>query len=83
MSEERQTKFYSDLMTSVGLDPRDAGGSLSFTGPTDPIYDSPYFLAECTSAILGAIGSVAQIWKARSGEEQDIVVDRLQSYGSG
>jgi crotonobetainyl-CoA:carnitine CoA-transferase CaiB-like acyl-CoA transferase len=67
-------------MTSVGLDPKDAGGSLSFTGPTDPIYDSPYFLAEGTSSILGAIGSaVAQIWKARSGEEQDIVVDRLHA----
>jgi hypothetical protein len=80
VSEERQTKFYSDLMTLVGLDPKDAGGSLSFTGPTDPIYDSPYFLAEGTSAILGAIGSaVAQIWKARSGEEQDIVVDRLHA----
>jgi hypothetical protein len=56
VSEERQTKFYSDLMTSVGLDAKDAGGSLSFTGPTDPVYDSSYFLAEGTSAILGAIG---------------------------
>jgi crotonobetainyl-CoA:carnitine CoA-transferase CaiB-like acyl-CoA transferase len=80
VSEERQKKFCLDLLTSVGLDPKDAGGSLSFTGPTDPIYDSPYFLAEGTSAILGAIGSaVAQIWKARSGEEQDIVVDRLHA----
>jgi hypothetical protein len=80
VSEQRQTKFYSDLMTLVQLNPKDAGGSLSFTGPTDPVYDSSYFLVEGTSAILGAIGSaVAQIWKARSGEEQDIVVDRLHA----
>src|ERR1022692_5052145 len=78
--EERQTKLYSDLLASVGLNPKDAGGSINFTGPTDPIYDSPYYLAEGMSAILGAIGTaVAQIWKMRSGEEQDVTVDRLQA----
>jgi crotonobetainyl-CoA:carnitine CoA-transferase CaiB-like acyl-CoA transferase len=80
MGEERQTKFYNDLMATVGLDPKDAGGSLNFTGPTDPIYDSPYFLAEGQSAILGAIGSaVAQIWRMRGGEEQEIEVNRLHA----
>ena len=78
--EERQTKLYSDLLASVGLNPKDAGGSINFTGPTDPIYDSPYYLAEGMSAILGAIGTaVAQIWKMRSGEEQDVTVDRLHA----
>src|ERR1017187_10938098 len=76
-SEERQIKFYADLLTTVGLDPKDAGGSINFTGPSDPIYDSPYYLAEGMSAILGAIGTaVAQIWKMRGGEEQDVTVDR-------
>jgi hypothetical protein len=78
--EERQTKFYADLLATVGLDPKDAGGSINFTGPTDPIYDSPYYLAEGMSAILGAIGTaVAQIWKMRGGEEQDVTVDRLHA----
>src|SRR5208337_619331 len=80
MGEDRQMKFYTDLMTTVGLDPKDSGGSLNFTGPTDPIYDSPYFLGEGISAILGSIGSaVAQIWKMRSGEEQEVEVNRLHA----
>jgi hypothetical protein len=37
MNEERQTTFYNDLMATVGLAPKDAGGTLNFTGPTDPI----------------------------------------------
>jgi hypothetical protein len=80
MNEERQMKFYWDLMATVGLDPNDAGGHINFTGPTDPIYDSPYYLAEGTAAIFGAIGTaVAQIWRMRGGEEQDITVNRLHA----
>jgi len=80
MNEERQRKFYTDLMAIVGLNPKDAGGHINFTGPTDPIYDSSYYLAEGTSAILGAIGTaVAQIWRMRGGEEQDITVNRLHA----
>jgi hypothetical protein len=77
---KRQLRFYTDLMRTVGLDPKATGGKLQFTGPSDPIYDSSYYFAEGTSAILAAIGSaVAQIWRMRGGEEQDINVDRLHA----
>lgn len=69
IDQERQETFYKQLMADVGLD-EDNGNEIHFTGPNDPLVDSPYYIAEGFSAILGAVGMAnAIIWRMRGGEK--------------
>ncbi len=73
MNTETQTKDKSDsfnindhfnaLMTSVGLDPADTGGSITFVGE-DPIMESRIRLGAAYSIpYMGTAAAAAMIWK--------------------
>lgn len=80
IDQERPLAFYKQLMADVGLD-EDNGNEIHFTGPNDPLVDSPYFIAEGFSAILGAVGMAnAIIWRMRGGEKQKITINRKDAF---
>src|SRR5262245_42234484 len=64
-----------DVLKDVAMSAADSGGDLTFYGQ-DPILPSPHRFG--TMAALGLAAkavAVAALWRARTGEGQDIVVD--------
>lgn len=71
-------KELREVLSGVGLDPADAGGSIAFAGK-DPIISSPWPLATMAGVSLMAKAvAFAGIWKTRTGEGQDLSVDLRQ-----
>jgi hypothetical protein len=62
-------------MKDIGMTPEDCGGSVTFTGK-DPILHSHIRLGACMAIpAMGCGVGAAAIWKDRSGEGQDTLVD--------
>ena len=74
-----------DVLRDVGLTSADTGGKLSFYGQ-DPIVPSPHRFGSMAAVGLAAkTAAVAALWRAQTGEPQDIHVDvrkaLLRFYG--
>lgn len=66
---------FNDLMKSVGLDPADTGGTITFVGE-DPIMESRVRLGAAYSIpYMGTAAAAAMIWKMRTGRGQDLKID--------
>src|SRR5712692_721702 len=64
-----------DVLASVGLDPSDCGGSVTFLGK-DPILKSPWPLATMAGvALMAKAVAVADLWRYRTGKGQDLTID--------
>ncbi|WP_238016107.1 CoA transferase [Dactylosporangium sp. AC04546] len=68
------------LLEEMGLDRRDAGGTLHFAG-LDPLRPTVLKVGAAAASIAaaGAITSTI-LWRQRGGEEQDIYVDLRKAY---
>ncbi len=65
----------NEVLSDVGLTAADSGGKLSFYGQ-DPIIPSPHRFGAMAAVGLAARSvAVAALWRARTGEGQDIQVD--------
>jgi crotonobetainyl-CoA:carnitine CoA-transferase CaiB-like acyl-CoA transferase len=65
----------NDVLSEIGLTAADSGGRLSFYGQ-DPIISSPHrFGAMAAIGLAAKSVAAAAIWRARTGEGQDIHVD--------
>ena len=74
---------FDRLWREVGLFPDDIAGEVSILG-RDPIVPSVHRVGAAAAGALAAMGSaVASIWKRRSGEGQDIVVDMNRAVVPG
>ena len=63
------------LLSLMGLDDASGGGIVSLVGD-DPVVDSRFRPGAAAAAALAAQGTaIAAIWRARSGEGQDVSVD--------
>lgn len=66
---------FTELMRSVGLDPSDTGGTITFVGE-DPIFESRIRLGAAYSIpYMGTAAGAAMIWKMRTGRGQDLKID--------
>jgi len=79
-----------DVLSTVGLSAKDAGGTVRFYGGADPLIASPFRFASAAAVALGAKGVAASaIWRKRGGEDQDIAIDvrkafqRFSGFGDG
>jgi hypothetical protein len=64
-----------ELLENFGLTPEDTGGNISFEGK-DPIVPSTIKFASASALGLAAKAvAIANLWKYRTGEAQDIKVD--------
>ena len=72
-------RAFGKFMQDLGRSPADGGGSVTFTG-RDPILRSHFRIGTCMAlpAMAAAVGAAA-IWKARTGEGQDLKVDLRES----
>jgi len=69
------TLAYS-ILAQLGRDQR-ADDSLTLTGGGDPVFVTPWRVAEAGSAALGAIGlAVSDLWRLRTGKPQAVTIDR-------
>jgi len=73
-------KVVDGLLAEAGLDRKDTGGKVTFAG-MDPIRPTVMKVG-CASAAVAAGNAIASaiIWKARSGESQDIHIDLRKAY---
>src|SRR5260370_17207063 len=63
-----------DVLASVGLDPSDCGGKVTFLGK-DPILRRPWPLAMMAGVALVAKSiAVADLWRYRTGKGQDLTI---------
>ncbi|MGA2369372.1 MAG: CoA transferase [Candidatus Korobacteraceae bacterium] len=68
-------EHFTELMNSVGLDPADTGGTITFVGE-DPIMESRIRLGAAYSLpYMGTAAAAAMIWKMRTGRSQDLKID--------
>lgn len=68
-------EHFTELMNSVGLDPSDTGGTITFVGE-DPIMESRIRLGAAYSIpYMGTAAAAAMIWKMRTGRGQDLKID--------
>ena len=68
-----------DVLASVGLNPSDCGGEVTFLGK-DPILKSPWPLATMAGvALMAKAFAVADLWRYRTGKDQDLTVDLRQT----
>ena len=68
-------EHFNELMKSIGLDPADTGGAITFVGE-DPIMESRIRLGAAYSIpYMGTAAAAAMIWKMRTGRGQDLKID--------
>ena len=79
-NHEDLLKVVDGLLEEVGLDRKELGGKVTFAG-MDPIRPTVLKVGAAGAAV-GAANAIASalIWKARSGESQDIHVDLRKAY---
>ncbi len=71
-----------DILTLLGRQKRN-DDSLVLTGGTDPVFRTPWRIAEAGSAALGAVGlAVSDLWRLRTGKPQAVKVDRHAAAAS-
>jgi len=70
---------FSTFMKDIGDSPKDAGGTVTFTGK-DPMIQSRVRIGACMAlpAMASGVGAAA-IWKHRTGESQDLRIDLRES----
>jgi crotonobetainyl-CoA:carnitine CoA-transferase CaiB-like acyl-CoA transferase len=57
--------------------------AVTFTGGADPILPTPFRIGETSAAALAAVGlAVSEVWKLRTGRDQDVAVDARQATAS-
>lgn len=57
--------------------------SLTLTGGDDPVFVTPWRIAEAGSAALGAVGlAVSDLWRLRTGKAQAVTIDRRAAAAS-
>ena len=57
--------------------------SLTLTGASDPVFVSPWRVAEAGAAALGAVGlAVSDLWRLRTGRTQAVTIDRAAAAAS-
>lgn len=79
VKENHQRKIYENLLNEVGLK-EDPKSEVKFKGPSDPMIDSPYYIGEGFSALLGAVGMAnSVIWDMKTGEGQEVTIDRSKA----
>ena len=62
---------------------RRADDSLTFTGGGDPVFVTPWRVAEAGAAALGAVGlAVSDLWRLRAGKPQAVTIDRHAAAAS-
>jgi crotonobetainyl-CoA:carnitine CoA-transferase CaiB-like acyl-CoA transferase len=67
--------YLNNVLRDVGMTATDSGGTLSFYGK-DPIIPSPLRFGSMAAIGLAARSvAVAAVWRARTGEGQDVVID--------
>ncbi|MGQ0581080.1 MAG: CoA transferase [Reyranella sp.] len=60
-----------------------ADDRLTLTGSNDPVFVTPWRIAETGSAALGAIGlAVSDLWRLRTGKPQAVTIDRRAAAAS-
>ena len=65
-----------DVLGQLGRRKR-ADDRLTLTGSNDPVFVTPWRIAETGSAALGAIGlAVSDLWRLRTGKPQAVTIDR-------
>ncbi len=70
------------ILNQLGREKR-ADDRLSITGGGDPVFVSPWRIAEAGAAALGAIGLAASdLWRLRGGKPQEVTVDRHTAAAS-
>src|SRR4051812_36904036 len=63
------------VMSDLGLLPEDTGGTITFVGD-DPILPSTHRLGACIGIpIMAGAAGIADIWRQRSGNGQDLTLD--------
>ncbi len=68
-------KAVNQVLSDVGLATSDSGGTLTFYG-ADPILPTPIRFGTMAAVGIGAKSvAVAALWRARTGEGQDIFLD--------
>jgi crotonobetainyl-CoA:carnitine CoA-transferase CaiB-like acyl-CoA transferase len=71
-----------DVLALLGREPRH-DDSLSITGDGDPVFRTPWRVAEAASAVLGAVGlALSDLWRLRTGRPQATAVDRHAAAAS-
>lgn len=82
-AEPAQSRIFSDLMASIGLDLDADEGGLRIVG-SDPVASSRYRLGgAATAAIAAQAAGIRKIWRMRSGRSQDIHVELRQAVMPG
>jgi len=71
-----------DVLGQLGRKKR-ADDSLTLTGGEDPVFITPWRVAQAGSAALGAVGLAASdLWRLRTGRPQAVTVDRHAAAAS-
>jgi hypothetical protein len=71
-----------DVLGQLGRRKR-ADDRLTLTGSNDPVFVTPWRIAETGSAALGAIGlAVSDLWRLRAGKPQAVTIDRRAAAAS-
>jgi crotonobetainyl-CoA:carnitine CoA-transferase CaiB-like acyl-CoA transferase len=71
-----------DILALLGR-PRRADDRLTIVGGRDPVFRTPWRIAEAGAAALGAAGlAVSDLWRLRTGKPQTVSVDRRASAAS-
>jgi crotonobetainyl-CoA:carnitine CoA-transferase CaiB-like acyl-CoA transferase len=70
------------ILPVAGLDPERAR-TVEITGGTDPVLPTPFRIGETAAAALAATGlAVSDLWRLRTGREQQVAVDLRQATAS-
>jgi crotonobetainyl-CoA:carnitine CoA-transferase CaiB-like acyl-CoA transferase len=71
-----------DILALLGRQKR-ADDSLSITGEGDPVFRTPWRIADAGAGALGAVGlAVSDLWRLRTGRPQAVVVERHAAAAS-
>lgn len=71
-----------DILALLGR-PRRTDDRLTVAGGTDPVFRTPWRIAEAGAAALGAVGLAASdLWRLRAGKPQAVSVDRHAAAAS-
>jgi crotonobetainyl-CoA:carnitine CoA-transferase CaiB-like acyl-CoA transferase len=70
-----------EVLSTVGMNVKDAGGTVRISGGADPLIASPFLFAAASAVALGAKGVAASaIWRDRGGDDQDISIDPRRAF---
>ncbi|MBS0517632.1 MAG: CoA transferase [Proteobacteria bacterium] len=71
-----------EILALLGRQKRD-DDALELTGSGDPVFRTPWRIAEAGAAALGAVGlAVSDLWRLRTGRPQAVAVDRHAAAAS-